>query len=126
MKIITTQFGEIEVSEDQILTFNEGFYAFEELKKYVLIQPDNSYFKYLTSVDRPEIAFPLFATRLLDENYPQIDKHEAFGIVTLNKDPLKITVNLRAPVYINQYDKSGYHTILEGENYSFYYNLFVE
>lgn len=126
MKIRTQQFGEIEFDDDLILTFNEGPFGFEELKKFVFIKPESSYFYWLNSIERPEIAFPLFGLRALDENFPQEDEHEAFGIVTLNPDPLKITINLKAPVYINQDAKSGYQTILDNEKFSLYYNLFVE
>lgn len=126
MKIKTQQFGEIEFEDDLILTFDDGPFGFEELKKFVFIKPENSYFYWLNSIEKPEIAFPVFGLRALDDTFPQVEEHEAFGIVTLNPDPLKITINLKAPVYINQDAKSGYQKILDNEKYSLYYNLFVE
>lgn len=126
MKLKTYHFGEIEFTEDRILNFENGLFGFENLKKFLFIKPDDSFFYWLNSVDNPDISFPMFGLRLLDEKYPQEDEHEAFGIITLNHDPLKITVNLKAPVYINQDDKSGYQKILDSENFSLTYNLFVE
>ncbi len=126
MKIKTQKFGEIEFAEEFIINFKEGPFGFEELKKFVFIKPEDSFFYWFNSVERPEIAFPLFGLRVIDDNYPQQEEHEAFGIVTLNPDPLKITINLRAPIFINQNRKSAYQTIFDKENYSLYYNLFTE
>ncbi|MEW6194107.1 MAG: flagellar assembly protein FliW [Bacteroidota bacterium] len=126
MKIKTHKFGEIEFTEEFIINFKEGPFGFEELKKFVFIKPEDSFFYWLNSVERPEIAFPLIGLRVIDDNYPQQEEHEAFGIVTLNPDPLKITINLRAPIFINQNKKSAYQTIFDKENYSLYYNLFTE
>ncbi|HOI28393.1 MAG TPA: flagellar assembly protein FliW [Melioribacteraceae bacterium] len=126
MKIKTQKFGEIEFPEDLIISFKDGPFGFEDLKKFVFIKPEESVFFWLNSIDRPEIAFPLFGLRVIDENYPQEENQEAFGIVTLNPDPLKITINMKAPVFINQFEKSAYQTILDKDSYSLYYNLFTE
>jgi len=126
MKINTQKFGEIEFPDDLIINFNEGPFGFEELKKFVLIKPDDAVFYWLNSIERPEIVFALFGLRVIDENYPQVENHEAFGIVTLNPDPLQITINMKAPIFINQNNKTAYQTILDKDNYSLYYKLFTE
>lgn len=126
MKIQTKQFGELDFSEDLIITFKSGLFGFEELKKYLLIKEDDDLFFWLNSIDEPEIAFPLIGTKLLDEGYPADDGNEAFAIVTLNSDPKKITANLKAPVYIDQEEKVGHQRILDNEKYSVDYNLFVD
>lgn len=126
MKITTQQFGEIEFEEDKIISFKAGIVGMEELKKFLLIKTDNELFYYLNSIDEPEIAFPLVGLRILDDSYPMIENFEPFGIVNLNSDPLKVTVNLRAPVYVNQDDKTGFQKILDDDSYLVNYNLFVE
>lgn len=126
MKLNTDQFGEIEFSEDLILNFENGLYGFEQLKKYLLIKTDDDLFYWLTSVERPEICLPLVGTRIIDENFPEEESCEAFAIVTLNKDPLKITANLKAPVYINQDKKTGFQKIIDTDKYPINYKLFVE
>jgi hypothetical protein len=85
-----------------------------------------NYSSGLNSIDEPEMAFPLFGIRVLDESYPLTDQAEPFGIVTLNSDPAKVTINLKAPVYINQDEKIGEQKILDNEEYFVDYNLFVE
>ena len=126
MRLKTDQFGEIEFSEDLVLNFEEGLYGFEQLKKYLLIKTEDDLFYWLTSIDRPEICFPLIGTRIIDEEFPELENYEAFAIVTLNKDPLKITANLKAPVYINQEKKTGFQKIIDTDKYPINYKLFVE
>ncbi len=126
MKIKTHNFGEVEFSEDLIIHFNSGILGFERLTKYLFIKPEDDFFYYLNSVENPEIAFPLIGIRMIDDKYPEEKDHEAFGIVNLNSDILKITVNLKAPVYLNQNTKTGYQKILDTDKYPVNFNLFKE
>lgn len=126
MKISTHQFGEISFEKENIVKFNHGLFGFENLKNYLLIKTDEDLFFWLNSVDEPEISFPLVGVRLINNSFPEEENHEAFGIVTLNQDPLKVTVNLKAPVYIDQNSKTGVQKIIDQENFPVDYNLFVE
>jgi flagellar assembly factor FliW len=126
MRISTQQFGEIEFQQDRVITFDTGLLGFEKLTKFLLIKIDDEVFYWLNSIEEPEIVFPLIGVRAIDDKYPQEKNHEAFGIVTLSKEALKITVNLKAPVYINQDDKTGYQKIIDSEKYPVYHNLFKE
>ena len=87
MKIVTKQFGELEFNDDIIIEFKEGIFGFEEYHKYILITEENSLFYWLTNVEVPEIMFPLFSITLLEDDYPQQENCEAFGIVRLDKNP---------------------------------------
>ncbi|HVO75790.1 MAG TPA: flagellar assembly protein FliW [Ignavibacteriaceae bacterium] len=127
MQIKTFQFGTVNFSEENILRFKAGLFGFEELKDFLLIKPDDdNIFYWLYSIEKPNIGFPLIGLNVIYENYPSDEKTTAFGIVTMNKDPLKITVNSKAPVYINQDDKTGFQKIVEDEKYVVHYNLFIE
>lgn len=50
-------FGELEVSEENIIFFEEGIPAFENLKKFVIVKEDQSPFYWLQSVEDKDIAF---------------------------------------------------------------------
>jgi flagellar assembly factor FliW len=126
MKLQTEQFGEIEYAEENVINIEKGLFGFEELTKYLLIQTDNTLFYWLNAIEEPAIAFPLVGINILDDTYPQEDNHEPFGIVTMDKDPLKITVNTKAPLYIDQENKTGRQKILDRDKYSVNYKLFVE
>ena len=126
MKLSTLQFGEIEFTDDLLIKFSDGVVGFENLKQFILITEENGLFYWLTSVDEPEIVFPLFPISSLREDYPRKDAYEPFGIVRLSKNPSEITINLKAPIYLDQQGKSGYQKILDTEKYPVDYKLFVE
>ena len=113
MKIQNKQFGEIEFEQDSIIMFEDGILGFEDLKKFLLIAENDGFFFWLTSVEHPEIIFPLFSVKMLQEETESLDKIEPFGIVKLDKDPQNITINLKAPVFIDQENKIGYQKIVE-------------
>jgi len=126
MKLQTEQFGEIEYASENVIRIEKGLFGFENLEEYLLIKTDNTLFYWLNAIKEPTIAFPMVGINVLDDDYPQIDGSEPFGIVTLDQDPLKITVNMKAPLYINQDTKTGKQKILDREKYSVNYKLFVE
>ncbi|HUX61104.1 MAG TPA: flagellar assembly protein FliW [Ignavibacteriaceae bacterium] len=126
MKINTRQFGEIDFNPEIMINFNSGIFGFENLKNYLLIKAEDDFFYWLNSVEEPEIAFPMIGVRVIDDKYPLENDNEAFGIVTMNPDILKISINLKAPVYINQTNKTGFQKILDSEKYPVNYNLFKE
>jgi flagellar assembly factor FliW len=124
MKINTIQFGEIEFEAANTIAFAGGILGFENLKSFLLIKTDDQLFYWLNSVENPDIAFPMVGVRVIDEKFPEQAGNEAFAIVTLDRDPLKITANLKAPVYINQDEKSGFQKVLDSDKYPVNFNLF--
>jgi flagellar assembly factor FliW len=126
MKLITNQFGEIEYTQEHVIKFTSGIFGFEQLKNYLFIKIDGELFYWLNSIESPEIAFPLIGVRIIDDKYHNEKDHEPFGIVTMNQDVLKTTVNLKAPVYINQTTRTGFQKILDTEKYPIKYFLFKE
>jgi flagellar assembly factor FliW len=126
MKIKTRQFGEIEFDENIIIKFENGLLGFEDLTEFLLIKTDNALFLWLNSVEKPELSFPLVCLNMIDENYPVIDEYEPFGVTILNSDPSLITVNLKAPIYINQENKTGIQKIIDDENLAVDYHLFIK
>lgn len=126
MKIKNQQFGEFEFDENRVFLFKEGLLGFEELKKFLLITEENGLFFWLTSVDEPEIVFPLFPIKSLYDNYPGDKKMEPFGIVKLDKNPVDITINLKAPVYLDVDEKIGLQKIIDSDEYLVDYKLFIQ
>jgi flagellar assembly factor FliW len=126
MKLQTEQFGEIEYAEENVINIEKGLFGFEDLTRYLLVQTENTLFYWLNAIDEPTIAFPMVGINVLDDTYPQEENCEPFGIVTMDPDPLKITVNTKAPLYIDQENKVGRQKILDRDKYSVNYKLFVE
>ena len=124
MKISNAQFGEMEFNEDQIIKFEGGIAGFEESKRFLMVQLDFVLFYWLVSIDEPEIVFPLVPVNSFLENFPNEINTNPFALVTFNADPTKITVNLRAPLFINTEKNVGYQRQLE--RYKTNYPLFVK
>jgi flagellar assembly factor FliW len=126
MKIKNIQFGEMEIDQNMIIQFSEGIIGFEDYKRFILVNVENGIFFWLTCVDEPDLVFPIFPTRLIMEEFPQMENHESYGIVKLNNDPSKITINLKSPVFINHDKKTGYQKILDEDQFPIDYILFKE
>jgi len=124
MQISNVQFGVMEFTEEQVISFDGGLAGFENHKKFLLVQMDIILFSWLVSVDEPELVFPLVPISTIVENFPVDIGTNAFGIVTFNADATKITVNLRAPLYLNTDKNIGYQRLLS--KYKTNYPLFVK
>lgn len=125
MKIQNEQFGEIEFEKETTINFEEGILGFEELREFLLVSEKDGFFFWLISIDQPEIIFPLFSIKLIQDEYQDQGDLEPYGIVNLDKDPKNININLKAPVLINHQDKLGYQKIIDNEEYPIDYPLFV-
>jgi flagellar assembly factor FliW len=116
MKIVTSRFGELEVSEDLIITMTKPVLGFEQVRKYVLVETkDFTPFKWLQAIDNPDLAFvivnPLlfFPDYTIEVNPKEIEelkvehpKHViTYSIVTIPSDYSKMTANLQGPILIN-------------------------
>lgn len=126
MKLQTNQFGEIEFEESIILEFESGILGFDEHKKFIVISEEDGIFYWLTSVDEPELVFPLFPMKVIAENYPDVKDYEVFGIVRMQKNPSDITLNMKAPIYLNQNLKKGFQRIIDNDEFPIDYKLFIE
>ena len=127
MKVKTKYCGLVESDEKSVLDFPQGIPGFETCHRFIHIQPENSVFSSLQSLDNPEIAFivispfmvcPDYAFNLNDDitQMLQLSKVEdalILGIVTVPNGNLKAaTVNLQAPLVVNLKNNTGSQVIL--------------
>ena len=130
MKVVTSQFGELEVSEEQIIHFPQGIIGFEECKKFVLINDEESEpFRWLISLDKKEFGFPVLDPFLIKKDFlrefpPSLARKlkskdttmGVFGVVTLKGEGGKVTVNLKGPIVIDYEKQEGRQVILTSED----------
>ena len=127
MKINTTRFGEIPVEESNVITMTEPILGFGQLERYILIVPDEKKpLWWLQSVEDGSVAFVVADPFAVKPDYePEIPVDIALvlqlelpgdavvlTIVTIRKDPLKVTLNLKAPLMINPVTKRGGQVVL--------------
>ncbi len=135
MKIKTRSFGELEFLEEAIINFEEGIVGFSSLKRWIVIEnPEMQPFKWLQSVDNPDIALMVIEPRLIRAEYKMViaaEEHKKIGIESLHGDKKWIAlcvivvdenieesiVNLKAPIIINLDDKKGKQVILLNDDY---------
>lgn len=122
--IRTLHFGELIIQPEHIFCFDGGLLGFEDLREFVLISDDDTVpFKWLISLEKPEIGFPMLSPWHIDLTYDPGDEinleHQVlFIIVTLEDEKGVMTANMKAPVVLDVKDQSGRQIILPSDKYS--------
>lgn len=138
MKAYTTRFGEIEISEETIISFPNGILGFPDQTNYALINTDdNSPLKWLQSLDDPTLAFVVTNPNLFKSDY-MVDAYRkdladinvqseeevlVLVIVTVPKDPSKMTANLKGPILINTQNRLAKQLVIDNNEYEIKYRL---
>lgn len=131
MIIKTRDFGEEEISEEVIIDFPNGVYAFEDDHRFVLLSPcgEDKYPMWLQSVDNPELCFIVFEPREFVPDYSvELDKEtkalletdsaelDFLCMAVVPDEYINTTINLKSPIVINSAAKKGVQ-VIAAENY---------
>ncbi len=123
-EITTLQFGNLSVSEEHIFYFDQGLLGFDDLHEYVLISEEETVpFKWLMSLEEPEIGFPLLSPWHIDLTYDpgkdfDIQKEVVMIVITLEDDIGLMTGNMKAPVIFDVEHQKARQVILPSDRYS--------
>jgi len=116
-------FGNLQVEQKHIFTFDKGLLGFEHLTEFILINNDaTAPFRWLISVQNSSIGFPLLSPWHLDLTFnPGIDydvaSHSLFVVVTLANERNQMTANMKAPIMLNTSKQTGEQIILSSDKY---------
>lgn len=141
MLIQTKCFGEVDIADDKIITFDSGIPGFEEYKKYTVlydVECQENNISWLQSTEEPGLAFPVITPLLVKPDYNPIvedtlleplgnineENMAIFLIMTVPSDITQMSVNLKAPLVINADLKKGLQIIVENQDYSVKYNIY--
>ncbi|MFJ7735985.1 flagellar assembly protein FliW [Lysinibacillus sp. NPDC097287] len=128
MKLNTKFLGEVEITEQDILLFEQGLLGLEDEKEFVLLPLDADLpLALLQSIEHVEIGFVIaypfafkkdysFEISEEDREQLQIDKEEdvlTYSIVTMKETIQDSTLNLLAPIIINVSRKQGKQIVLQ-------------
>lgn len=127
--LINTKFlGEVEIKESEILTFEQGLPGFLDNKKFILLALDVDLpLAVLQSTEDVAISFVIaypfafkkdyaFDLSEEDKSQLQIENEEdavAYSIITLKETFQESTLNLLAPIVINNRKKLGKQIVLQ-------------
>ncbi|MCI8799873.1 MAG: flagellar assembly protein FliW [Lachnospiraceae bacterium] len=135
MKINTKLFGEIEISEDKILIFQDGIIGFPELKRFALLHDEErgneAGIRFLQSLDEPGFAMPVMNPLVVKPDYdPEVDDELLAGAGKITPDNLlvlvtvsipgdltQMSVNLQGPFVINIEEHKACQIIVDNGNY---------
>lgn len=142
MLVKTRYFGEVDLDDDKILTFEEGLIGFEDLKRFTLLYNNeteaNSSIIWLQSVEEVSMALPVINPFHIMTDYNPIVEDEMllslgelkdentaiFLTLTVPSDIKDMTVNLKAPIIINVETKKGCQIVAENPEYVVKYNIY--
>lgn len=135
MKIDTRLFGEIEIADDKVITFENGIIGFPDLKKFALIHDEEegkgAGIRFLQSLDEPGFAMPVMDPLIVKPDYdPEVndellvsagkvteDNILVLVTVSVPNDLKKMSVNLQGPFVINVEEHKACQVIIEGGEY---------
>lgn len=140
VRVETTRFGEMEVSEEEIIEMVEPILGFPWAKRFVIKEHRPGIpFKWFQCIDDGSLAFVIVDPRVFKEDYKaeiSFEEAERLGItgpgdavvyvlVTIPHDsPRDITINLRAPIVINLKTRKAKQVILDDDMYPIKYKVF--
>ena len=125
MKVRTRPYGEIEIEDQQRISFPKGIFGFEELREFILLDATTKPFYWLQSAERVEVAFVLIDPKFFCPDYtPDLDTPEleeigitdpddmlVLAIVTIPQSAQKMTANLQGPLILNRRTHVGRQSI---------------
>ena len=142
MLIKTKCFGEVDITEDKVITFDEGLMGFEEYKRFTLLYNNEddkrSPVSWLQSKDEEKLAFPVIMPFAVKEDYQPVindtlleplgeltdDNVSVLLTMSVPKDITKMTVNLKAPLVINSDIRKGTQVIVENQDYQIKFPIY--
>ena len=131
MTIQSKPYGEIEISERQVIRFPIGIFGFECLRDYALLDTGQPPFYWLQSLDDTAIAFIIMNPYVLRPDYVldipdddleaiEYDSDEdvlVFAIVTIPEEQTRMSANLQGPIVINRVKQLGRQAISLNESW---------
>lgn len=142
MLVQTRYFGEINLSDDKIITLERGLIGFDEYKRFTLLydneKEEHPAISWLQSLDEPSLALPVVSPLLVKSDYnPVVEDELLMNIGELTEENIIIlltltvpenikdmTANLKAPIIINSDTRKGVQLIVENQDYEVKYNVY--
>ena len=141
MTVKTRDFGEQNVSEDKILKFPNGLFAFEEQHRFIMLSPlgENVFPAWLQSVDDENLCFIVFDPEQIAKDYSITADPESLAAVgsesyddlsylvlaVVPEEYKNTTVNLKSPIIVNSEKMLAAQTIA-AESYPIKFPIFKE
>jgi len=140
MEILTKHFGTLEVNDEELIVFDHGLPGFPEDKNFIIIvdeTAENKFYCWLQSMDNGDMSLVLIDSfAIMPEYDPLIDEEQleelgdvditdllVFNVAIIGENMGDSTINLKAPVVINNRTKKGKQIVVNNEGYGIRHNL---
>lgn len=142
MLIKTKCFGDVDVSPEKIIRFENGLMGFEDFKEYTILfdseKKANRTIMWLQSIEEQALALPVVDPLVISEVYNPVVEDELLTSVgefaeddmlilvtlTVPSDITRMTANYKAPIIINAGTLKGIQLIAENEEYLVKYPVY--
>ena len=119
MKLQTRDLGEIEISEQDIVTFTGPIFGFEQYRRFVFLYEEeiSEHFIWLQSVEEPGLCFILVQPDQLPQEAASLlgEGDYMCWLMATIRDPFpQSTVNLKSPIVVNPELRQAAQFVLEG------------
>lgn len=141
MIVKTGRFGQLNVSEEEIIQVPNGLLGFPDDKRYCLVDPaDETLILWLQSLDHSEVCFPVLEPKVFKPDYSvrlsaaelrelkleNINQSAVFSVLTIPEDATQMSSNLKAPIVINLKEQLGRQVVLQENEYGIKHIMFRE
>jgi flagellar assembly factor FliW len=129
MELKTAHLGIIQYEESNIIAFEEGIPGFEEEKAFIIVLSGDQDlpFHYLQSIRKDDVSFMItnpfifvnpYDFELPDQVVKQLDIKKAsdisiYSIVTIPEDLERTSINLVAPIVVNNMNNKAKQVVLQ-------------
>jgi flagellar assembly factor FliW len=133
MKFVTSRFGEIDFKESEVILLPKGVLGFSQLTKYVVLEKKEfALFKWLQSIEDPNVAFVIIDPLKIFPNYKleinEIELEEldytnfsdlvTYVIITVPQDVSSASANLLGPLVINPKKRLAKQAVMSNSPYT--------
>jgi flagellar assembly factor FliW len=141
VKVKTTRFGDLDVNNQDVITFKEGILGFDNLKRFFIVDPnDQTLILWLQSIDDEKVAFPmiepkifkpdfivsLLPAEMLSLNLESINDASIYTVLTIPSNVTDMSANLKAPIVINSKMNTARQIVLQNSKLEVRYPMYTE
>ncbi len=137
----TVRFGQLDVPDDKVIRLQGGLLGFASSERFALLDhAEKSPFKWLQSLDAPDLAVPVCDPKMFFPDYHIRIKRDELAmlrvksaaelvilvILSLHNEPAEMTANLLGPIIIHAERLIGRQVVLKDAPFSTRHPLFPE
>lgn len=142
MTFKTKYFGEIELDDSKVITFENGLFGFENFKTFALLYDcateERPTIQWLQSTEDETLALPVMIPTIVMPEYNPIvedgiletvgewneDTISVLVTLTVPSDITLMTTNMKAPIIVNTASMKGCQVVAENPDYEIKYSIY--